>query len=139
MAHRVDAVFGDQIALLGYDATTQGAEHTLTLYWQAVGHVEGDWTVFVHVYDPANEAIVSQWDAPPLQGIYPTSWWREGEVVSDPVLLDLSGVAPGEYRLAVGLYDAQTWVRLPIVDASGAPVPGDRLVLEQTVDWPAPE
>jgi hypothetical protein len=139
MAHRVDAVFGAQIALLGYDlGPAQGTAQPLTLHWQAVGQIAADWTVFVHLLNPTTEEIVSQWDARPLQGVYPTSWWRAGEVLSDAVTLDLGGVGPGQYRLGIGLYDAQTGDRLPIVDASGTPIPGDRLVLDETVDWPGP-
>jgi hypothetical protein len=71
----------------------------------------------------------------PLQGLYPTSWWREGEVISETVTLDMRGVAAGAYRLGVGLYDRATRDRLAIVDAAGTPVPGGRLDLGGTIDW----
>ncbi|MBN1640616.1 MAG: hypothetical protein JXA09_05210 [Anaerolineae bacterium] len=139
IAYPVDAVFGSQIALLGYDVLpVQGAAQSLTLYWRAVGRIETDWTLFVHLYDPATEAIASQWDAQPLHGAYPTSWWRTREVVSDTVTLDLGGVAPGEYRLGIGLYDAATGDRLPAVYASGTPAPGARLLLG-AIAWPGPQ
>jgi len=41
----------------------------------------------------------------PLGGKYPTSKWLHQEVVSDWLNLDCAGLAPGEYRIAVGWYD----------------------------------
>ena len=63
-------------------------------------------------FDPDTEDIVTQSDAMPQGGAYPTSWWIKGEVVSETVTLPLEGVPGGEYRLAVGLYD-RTVTRLP--------------------------
>ena len=54
---------------------------------------------------------------------YPTSWWRAGEVVSETVRLELTGVPPGDYRVAVGWYLPATGVRLPTSS------PEDRIVL----------
>ncbi len=69
---------------------------------------------FVHLYD-ATGKLVAQRDAQPLDGYAPTSAWRVGEPVVDRqgVLLPRN-VAPGEYTLYVGLYDAATGQRLAI-------------------------
>jgi len=105
----------------------------LTLWWQALRAPRGDYTVFVHLFDPASEAVVAQSDAMPRGGAYPTSWWAEGEVVSETVTLSLADVPPGRYRLAVGLY---TWPapRLPARDAAGVPIPDDRPVLPVEIE-----
>jgi hypothetical protein len=92
--------------------------------------VSSDYVVFVHLYDPKTEAIVSQADVRPLNGLYPTSWWREGEVISDEVVIALDGVNAGEYGLAVGLYTPGDVVRLAVVAADGTILQGGRLVLE---------
>jgi hypothetical protein len=133
MAHQVDATLGDQTKLLGYDLTQDVTSLRITLHWQAVRRMSISYTVFVHLFDPATERIVTQFDTRPLEGMYPTNWWRAGEVVSDEIVLSLAGVPSGSYRLALGMYDARDSSRLPVVDASGDVVPDGRLVLEQVV------
>jgi len=128
--------FGGQVRLLGYDLAREGDELRLTLHWQALRRMEGDYKVFVHLFDPATEAIVAQHDAMPRQNRYPTSWWAKGEVVSDVVTLSLEGVPEGDYRLAVGLYDPETLERLAAIDAEGNRLPDDRLILPEPIPVP---
>jgi hypothetical protein len=128
--HAVD--FGGQIRLVAYELDQQADAIRLTLWWQAQVSPAEDYTVFVHLFDPETEQIPVQSDGMPQGGGYPTSWWSSGEVVSETVRLSLSEVLPGEYRLAVGLYD-QSAVRLTAVDARGQPLAGDRAILEETV------
>jgi hypothetical protein len=98
--------------------------------------MEGDYKVFVHLLDPATEVIVAQDDAMPRQNQYPTSWWAEGEVVSDEITLSLKDVPPGRYRLALGVYDPQTMDRLAAVGPDGTLVANDRVVLDEEVEIP---
>ena len=98
----------DEIRLLGYtvaaDAAKAGGKLGLTLYWQAMGPVGADYTVFVHLLDVEGQ-IRGQGDGPPAHGFYPTSSWDAGEVVVDEHLVAVdSEAAAGSYRLAVGLY-----------------------------------
>jgi hypothetical protein len=138
----VSAVLGEQIVLLGADLVQEGTALHLDLHWQAgekwgaEGGVSPDYLVFVHLYDPDSETIVAQSDARPRRGTYPTSSWVAGEVVSEQILLDLSKVPPGRYRLGVGMVDAKGPDRVPVVDARGAALPGGRLVLEPIVTVP---
>ncbi len=120
--------FGGEIRLVGYDAAREGGHLHLTLYWQALAAPRGDYTRFVHLFDPATRSVAAQNDTPPRGGKYPTSWWTAGEVVTETVPLPLEGVPPGAYRLAVGLYDA-TVTRLPAEGPDGAPIPDDYPVL----------
>ena len=69
---------------------------------------------FVHLYDMQSGELVTQVDVMPYGYTYFTNWWESGEVVSDEVLMDLSEVSPGEYQLAVGVYDPDTGERLVI-------------------------
>jgi hypothetical protein len=111
--HTVNAVLDGQIALLGYDVAASNqrpGEATLTLYWQALQALDKDYTVFLHVLG-ADGKIASQQDSQPLGGQYPTGVWSPGEVVADPYTLPLP---PGEYRLAVGMYDLATMTRLGV-------------------------
>jgi hypothetical protein len=140
--HPIGAVLGNQIMLLGYDLAQETALLRLHLHWQAgehwapEGQVPADYVIFVHLYDPADETIVAQSDARPRKGIYPTSSWTAGEVVSEEIVLDLSKVEPGRYRLGMGMYEVNSKDRAPILDAQGDTLPGGRLVLEPTVSVP---
>jgi len=134
MQRRLSVAFGGEILLLGYDLAREGEELRLELYWQALRQMEMDYKVFVHLFDPATETIVAQHDAMPRKGRYPTSRWVEGEVVSDSIVLSLAGVPPGHYRLAVGVYEPETVERLPAVDATGLPVPDNRVVLAEEIE-----
>jgi len=140
MQHRSNIEFGQQIKLLGYDlnpqVTSTDQPVALTLYWQAIATPRGDYTVFVHLFDPADEKIAAQHDAMPLEGRYPTSWWTAGEVVSETVTLNLTAVKPGEYRLAVGLYDAKTITRLVAMGPDGVRLDADRIVLPESITRP---
>jgi hypothetical protein len=60
----------------------------------------------------------AQVDAVPQGGSYPTFWWLPGEVVADPVILELpADLLRGEsYRLIAGLYDPATGDRLTVAE-----------------------
>jgi len=129
----LDVSFGGQMRLLGYDLSREDGELRLELHWQARQQIGGDYRVFVHLFDPVTEEIVAQDDAMPRQNQYPTSWWAEGEVVSDVVVISLKDVPPGRYRLALGVYDPQTMDRLAAVGPDGAPVADNRVILDEEV------
>jgi hypothetical protein len=118
-AIRLDADLGGQIRLLGAVAgetsVQPGETLTLTLYWQALGPVDRDYTVFVHLLGQYDR-VLAQRDAPPGLGARPTSQWATGQVVADPYLLALpeAAYAPDEAVWEVGLYDAKTGQRLSI-------------------------
>ncbi len=96
------------IRLAGYELQP-GPTTRLKLYWQSTTPVlDADYTVFVHVLDAVGQ-IVAQADALPRGGAWPTSLWVQNEVIADDYAFDLP---PGDYALAVGLYDAETGDRL---------------------------
>jgi hypothetical protein len=136
MQARLNVSFGGQMRLLGYDLSREEGELRLGLHWQALRRMDGDYKVFVHLFDPATEVIVAQDDAMPRQNQYPTSWWAEGEVVSDEITISLKGLPQGHYRLALGVYDPQTMDRLAAVSPDGTPVADDRVVLDEAVEVP---
>lgn len=103
MAHVLNAPVGGSVTLLGYDLDPAG----VTLFWQAKASMDTGYAVFVHALDAAG-AIVSQVDAPPLNGARPTTGWLPGEVLADRYVLSLGGAT----ALEVGLYDPATRQRL---------------------------
>jgi hypothetical protein len=125
ISHPLSATLGGQVQLLGYDLETPipsvvapGDPITLTLYWRALTEMEESYTVFTHLLAP-DGSMTGQQDNRPVGGSYPTNLWLAGEVVTDvyeiPVRAD---AAPGEHRLEVGMYVAETGARLPVTDTT---------------------
>jgi hypothetical protein len=126
MTHPVAVSMGEQVRLLGYDLEplVPGRPATLTLYWQALTEMETSYTVFAHLLRP-DGTMAAQHDSVPAGGAYPTTLWVSGEVVADRHVLDLPDLPAGVYTLEVGMYVAETGMRLAVPDA-----PGGALVLE---------
>ncbi len=126
------ADLGERIAFLGYDLGTPqvepGGTVRLTLYWQARGQMKTSYTVFTHLLDE-RQRIRGQRDSLPAEGARPTTGWLPGEVITDEYAIPVDPDAPpGEYVLEIGMYDALTGERLPVV-MDGVRVPGDRILL----------
>jgi hypothetical protein len=132
----LDVDLGDQIRLLGYNlilpplrGELEGVKSlSLTLYWQALRPPKDDYTIFAHVLDSEGD-LVAQHDAPPLDGLYPTSAWIVGDVFTQRIELE---IPPGEYDLVVGMYTYPDIVRLPV--AGERPYAPDGLVWLQSVE-----
>jgi hypothetical protein len=131
IAYPLDLTLGDTVHLRGFDLPTAwsspGASLPLTLYWQAEGPTDTDYTVFVHLIGPDGQNH-GQLDYRPGGG--PTSSWAPGQVIIEELDLPVDSDAPASaYVIAVGMYDAQSGGRLPIVDDAGQRLPGDRAIL----------
>jgi len=107
-----------QIMLLDYEIEPPAEitpTLTLTLTWQAIEPVSGDYTTFVHVL-AEEDAKAAQRDSRPCDGDCPTHTWQPGEIIADRYELTLTPDAPrGPYRLAVGLYLLETGDRALVV------------------------
>jgi len=105
----------DPLVLLGLDTVEltarPGEAPELTLFWQkneAYGQV---YTVFVHLLDESG-AIVQNADHWP--GGLPTNILADGQIVVDRFFIPLPEDLPaGTYQVRVGVYSAETGVRLP--------------------------
>jgi hypothetical protein len=124
----LQVLWGDVIALCGYDLQKTADSLELTVYWQARRGMDTSYKFFVHLIDPATGDIVAQDDAVPRHWTYPTTEWRPDEVVKDTISLPLD-VGPGQYHLTVGFYDPETGERLPAYAADGERYPGDAVPL----------
>ena len=107
---------GDTITLLAYsllgDRLAAGDIAQITLFWKADRTPVRRYKVFLHLLDEGNH-IVGQRDAEPGGGARLTDRWEPGEVVIDNYGLPIHpATPPGEYRLEVGMYDAETGQRL---------------------------
>jgi uncharacterized membrane protein len=128
------------VTLSGYRLqAAQGAEQPrpgdmlrLHLYWQVEADVARDYAVFVHLLDETG-GLVAQGDNQPLGGSWPTSRWRVGDLVTDYYMVPLpTTLAPGEYTLAVGMYDPADGTRVG-VSGTGADAAQQRLLIPLVV------
>ncbi len=92
--------------------TLMADQMQFALDWYTPGGAQGDYAFFIHLYavDDLN-TIVKQYDSRPGRGMLPPGNWLPGGF-RDTVDIDISDVASGAYRIAVGLYDPYTFERL---------------------------
>jgi hypothetical protein len=111
--------------LLLHEADIQTREDGVTVRtaWEAARPLSRDYTAFVHVVDGSGQ-LAAQHDSPPLNGFFPTGYWRPGWPVTDEVAFDLP---PGEYTVYTGFYDPETGARLTVYQ-SGQPT-GDAVTV----------
>jgi hypothetical protein len=118
LTHQLDIALSnndDELHLIGFEPGQLTPERfDFTLAWQSGQTPQRDYTVFAQLLD-VDQNLIASFDRPPLDGAYPTSTWLSGQTIIDPRYLPLGDVAPGKYRLIVGLYDPVTQARL-IVD-----------------------
>ncbi len=112
--------FDNRILLLGHNLDRRqlrpGETLELSLTWQCLQRMDEDYTVFVHILDE-QQRIWGQEDIGPVHGTYPTSQWKEGEIIEDIHSVQLSYEAPpGEYQIEIGFYLLSTMGRLPVLD-----------------------
>ncbi|MCP4536117.1 MAG: phospholipid carrier-dependent glycosyltransferase [Chloroflexi bacterium] len=131
--HSVDYQLGEHIQLgrvhLSAETLAPGDVLTVVLLWESDGQVERSYKVFCHIVSKGGE-LVAQQDGIPLHGVRPTSSWRAGEAIEDSYEILLNGdLAPGEYKLTVGMYDAETMERLMVYSAGGERLADDHILL----------
>lgn len=127
--------FGQQIELAGYAMDRRelspGQTLTLTLYWQALGPIGRNYSVFTHVRGQGDTLWAGK-DSWPQNGAAPTSTWRSGQVITDTYQLTLKPDTPaGQYDVEVGLYDGATMQRLQAFAADGRPTDADYVDLSR--------
>lgn len=109
--------FGEAVVLLGYqapDILLIGDAYPVTFYWQALGQMDVEYTVFLHLVDSQGE-IIAQDDSPPNGGRFPTTLWVAGDLIVDTHTLQVpDSTRPGEFTIEVGMYRTDTLERLPL-------------------------
>lgn len=125
ISYETDVIFGDVARLVGYDLPAGPFPTTepipLTLYWQSLrSGIETEYTVFAHLL-AADGRLLGQHDSVPNNGQNPTTGWLTDEFITDNheiLLAPENDNYSGAARLAVGLYDPQTAVRLTLPDGT---------------------
>lgn len=129
--HAIQGDFGEQIALIAYDASAKKASPgemvEVTLYWQAQNSLPINYQVFLHVLGPDGVPVAQSDKLNP--GDYPTRRWPLDRYIRDRHRIQLPADLPkGDYPLSAGLWVQSEGWRLPLLDASGQQI-GDSLTL----------
>ncbi len=115
------ASFADSLELLTATAPTQakpGDLLTAHFFWRASGHLDKDYTMFLHLLD-VNGQLVAGSDGYPAHGQYPTTQWRPGEIVAYNAAVQIPPAAPrGSYSVEIGWYQWPSLERLKRSDGS---------------------
>jgi 4-amino-4-deoxy-L-arabinose transferase-like glycosyltransferase len=120
----VNASFGDQLVLLGYELSDEsvraGESLYVWLYWLCRQEMDENYTFYTHLARP-DDLRLGGMDSYPGAGMYPTRLWTPGEVVVDvqriDVRPDVRSFRPGILR--VGVYRTPGFEHLPALDAQG--------------------
>ena len=101
---------GGRLRLLGYDLDKEkvafGEKFTLTLYWQALRRMEEDYHLLVQLM--GDDEVWAEGSYVLGSKYYPTSQWKEGEVLWNRYDLKVDAEAPwGEGILEINLLDAE--------------------------------
>ena len=128
--------FDDGMALVAYDlpvlSAKAGGQAPLRFYWVATASQPEPASVFVHIYG-ADGQLWGQGDQPDPSLFYPTTRWALGQPVVDEISAAIKPDAPpGQYTLAVGLWNRATGVRSRLLDAGGQPTDEVRYILSDS-------
>jgi hypothetical protein len=132
--HKTAYTFGSLLELKGYEIETQpDASHiNLTLYWQAAGKPDFDYSVFVHMIDESGQMVAQKDHAPGTEQDYPPTKWWAGDIIADEhIITPPSQPDRGTYSFRVGVYRWDTGERLQV--QSEAEHVGDHIVLEEKI------
>jgi hypothetical protein len=132
-----EASFDGKLKLLGCDLSSTrvdpGDKVLISLYWQALMESQTDYVISVFVTDD-NGDVLQEVEHQPVDGAYPTSSWREGDIVRDRFDLTISQSAPvGKHTLWVRVYDPKTGTYLAVQGSQEERVRLSRIrILEQS-------
>jgi 4-amino-4-deoxy-L-arabinose transferase-like glycosyltransferase len=114
MEHSLSADFGPSIRLTGYETVRAGDTLTLTLQWEPRERMHRDYMLFVHVLNSAGERV-AQIDVPPGGPRAPTRSWLLNSSITWSHPLPLPPDLPaGTYWIGIGIYDPDSFARLPV-------------------------
>jgi len=99
-----------KVELLGYGLTEMvkpGQEIHLDLFWSVLAPLEEDYALLLQLRDEAGKVWASE-ELAPANADYPTTCWREGEMIRGRYDLPVRAeVPPGRYQLWIDLVDKE--------------------------------
>lgn len=117
------------------DRVKPGEVIAVLLRWKTVGHIEKDYTLFVHLVDE-NGDIIGGIDSQPRKGLTPTTSWRIGSTLVDGMVVPVPAqiVTSSKYSLEIGWYDSVSNERSLIVNSAGTPIDDKFVITPLTIE-----
>jgi len=122
------AVWANDLRLISATLESEAGVPVLHFDWHIGGPIDPAVTVFVHVQD-VNGQVVAQADGDLVGGYVPIGMWQTNDRVEERRPLILPDLPPGEYRIAIGLYNRQSLQRTNPTQVSGNPVIENALIV----------
>jgi hypothetical protein len=115
----IQADFNQDISLTGYrvepETIKPGETVSLSLNWQAQHPIDGDYYLFIHLFDIPQGQRHGQVNTPLAGILFSAHRWPVGLKVPDRYQFSLPTDAPeGVYHFEVGLYQGASQQRLPV-------------------------
>jgi hypothetical protein len=125
----LNADLDGKVVYLGLDTSANpiepGKEFKLTHYWKVVSPPGPGWRLFTHLNGPNNQQFLNV-DHGPVNGKYPVSQWKAGDIIRDEHAMRLPPTWPHDKMLVhVGLWRGQE--RMAVL--SGPKDAGGRLLV----------
>ena len=123
MQAEVQADFGDQLTLLGYDLYfdvngSGGGSLSPVFYWQSQTDFQGEFDLLLTLMATNSGQVVTQWQVP-LGGSEAKITWRKGEVINTAYELQADALVGGRYDLEIGLQNRTTNQIEPVTLSDG--------------------
>ena len=102
--------FGDTLRLLGFDLVDdwKWQRVRVRLYWQILREMDRDYRLYLAFLGDGGEVLADTLRQPMTVPIwYPTSRWRQGEVVATETLL-MTGLGDS-FTLGLGIFEGEYW------------------------------
>ena len=91
----------------------------LELLWATDTAVSPTTTAFVQIIE--NDNVLAQSDLPPGGGNWPAHWWQSQQIIQETRTITLpKPFNPAQHKIFIGIYDAATLERLPILAEDGS-------------------
>lgn len=117
-AMTTSAEFGGMARLIGYEVHQADRQMTIDWYWQRGDQIDHPYVVFNHLIDEQGQ-IVAQQDSRPQAGQPLMTCWQPNEIYLDRRVITLTEPLTGTLRMKMGLYNAVTNQRVPVIGAGG--------------------
>jgi hypothetical protein len=115
----MSADFGGMARLIGYDLQRTDQQVTIDWYWQRENQLDQPYVVFNHLLDEQGQ-IVAQQDSRPQAGQPLMTCWQPDEIYRDQHVVALTGPLTDTLRVEMGLYNAVTNQRVPVIQEGDA-------------------
>lgn len=123
--YHVYANLDNKVEYLGYDLETKHGENwagalekfTFISYWHCTDRVPGSYKFFIHV---DGFGLRLNGDHEPLEGLYPTRYWRSGDYLIDKFEMQIPiHFRAGDYTIYIGLFQGERRLKQVAGPSSG--------------------